>query len=1242
VLDKEILATPVKMAINYHDSLLPKYAGLYATFWAIVNDEKKHGITWHVVDEGIDTGNILTQAEVSIEQEDTSSSLNMKCYEVAIKAFSELLDNLDNDNITPQEQNLAERSYFGANYRTDESCCLTENSSVDSCNRLYRASNFGDSENPVANLQVKINNNFYIIGKSKFKKGNNKQFNLKVAQEKLILSVGDGNLIVDEILDITGDPIDISIFEDILQWQSPNNDDLTIFNQGIKNQNYWPKQLTGFIPLELPIHDKKVTKNSKSLAINNPDLAIFICFLARLSTQTEFSVVIDQSSNHELLMNQLPVNVKVDFNITIQENISLIEKQINRLKKRNKLLKSLFYRYPQYEYLKPILTGFEVIDDNFLFSTFKDNYRSNKLLRDVQLINEVDLASIKNWNSSKFEIPNDTSYIDLFKESVSIHGSDTAIEFADTSLTYRELDELSDKLANYLFQAYGRDKFIAISTDRCIEMVIVILGIIKSGNAYLPIDPNYPPERIKHILDNSQCKVIFSDKDYSQFSELTVHSVKNCAQYHSSNVVDIALTNNDLAYIIYTSGSTGKPKGVMVNHGNLINHNLIVKERYDITSIDRVLQFASISFDISVEEMFPCWLSGATLVLRSEEINKSASQFIEFISANNITILDLPTAFWHQITKSLPQEQFPTGVKTVIIGGEKASAEIYEHWQKHTLTSTKVFNTYGPTEATIIATIDEGIDDTIGKTMPNTAIHILDNFLKPLPLGVAGSIYIGGNGVTPGYYNNEKMTQEKFIATPEFGRIYATGDVGLYYKTGKIKFLGRDDDQIKLNGYRIELAEIENSIIQNSSLKTVFADVRGADNNRRIYLYYLSNTDVSAEYLKSLATQFLPEYMIPSEYIRITELPLNPNGKIDKKLLPEPEVSENQVNVQAYNLYEMKILPLFREVLGKHIGFEDNFFKEGGDSLKAIELIVSLEKVLQMKINSSTLYQHSSVRELSRYLQDEKQDEFSIVTPLQTGDKAFKPLFLTHTTPGDVLGYVNLIHALDDKIPVYGIQSAGFSNDECHTCFRDMVNVYTDEILKIQTDPPFNIGGWCFGGILAFEIGVELKKRGFDDINLYLIETWGRPNTKFRKISYQVRRLVNAIVLGPKFWRSYINTKLSNFSNIHQVLEENFIENITETLGGKSQAEIDKLKNIYRYNIDALNDHTMSDFEGSINLFLAEDPLEGLIPDPKYGWSGMVSKIDFFSVNGSHTTVLKNPFVEDISEVISKMLVAEK
>ncbi len=1242
VLDKDILATPIKSAINYHDSLLPKYAGLYATFWALINDEKKHGITWHLVDEGIDTGKILSQAEVDIDQEDTSSSLNMKCYEAAIKSFPEMLKLLSEDISKLQEQDFAKRSYFGASYRREDSCSICSKRSIDDCERLYRASDFGDSENPVTNLKVKIDKEFYIIKSAQFtKKNSDNQFALAVKENNLEISLAGSKIIANQIVNLMGEAIEINNLSKFTNWQSPTQDDLDKYSLGVKNETYWLNQLTNYIPLELPIHQKKTSDNNPNLDINNPDLAIFICFLARLSTQSKFSVVIKINDSHTLLMESVPLNIRVDFNLTLKENIALIERRISRLKKKASLLKSLFYRYPQYSHYKTILSTFEVIDDDELFQAFKSNLQAEQLLQDVLLIPQNELAKINEWNSLSFPLPKNKSYINLFKESVSNHPTNIAVEYADKKLTYRELDDLSDKLGNYIYNEYGRDQFIAISTERCIEMVVIILAIMKSGNAYLPIDPTYPPERIKHILENSKCKTIFSDTKYLSMTNLQTIPITQYTQYQSSKATNINISPNDLAYIIYTSGSTGKPKGVMVNHANLINHNLIVKERYNITTKDRVLQFASISFDISVEEMFPCWLAGASLVLRSNDINKSASQFLEFINTHNITILNLPTAFWHQITKTLPQEKIPEIVKTVIIGGEKASVEIYQHWQQFAPQTITLFNTYGPTEATIIATIDEGIDDSIGKTMPNTSILILDRFLKPTPLGIAASIYIGGKGVTPGYFDNEKLTEEKFIRTNEYGRIYSTGDVGLFYPSGKIKFLGRDDDQIKLHGYRIELSEIENSIIQNSSLTTVFADVRGKENSRKIYLYYQSNSDISQEFFTSLAKKYLPDYMIPAEYIRITELPLNPNGKIDKKLLPEPEIKENTINLQAYNLYELKILPLFREVLGKQISFEDNFFKEGGDSLKAIELIVSLEKALDMKINSSTLYQHSTVRELSRYLLEDKQADFSIITPLQKGDSSYKPLFLTHTTPGDVLGYVNLIHALKDEIPVYGIQSAGLSGDECHTCFQDMVNKYVDEILEIQTEGPFHIGGWCYGGVLAFEIGVELKRRNYDNINLYLIETWGRPNTKFRKITYQLRRLFYAVILGPKFWKSYLKTKLSNFSNIHKVLEEDFIDNITETLGGKSQAEIDKLKLIYRFNINALNNHVMSNFLGSINLFLAEEPLEGLIPDPKYGWTGMTSKINFFPVKGSHTTVLKHPYVEDISQVISKMLVGK-
>lgn len=1238
VLDKEILATPLKYSINYHDSLLPQYAGLYATFWAIAKGATLHGITWHKVNEGIDTGDILTQSEVIIAPNDTSSSLNIKCYEAAINSFSILITKLDHNEIISKPQDLQLRSYYSYHYRDDICCGISEQHTLQQVERLYRAVKLGNIENPVTTLKIKLNNEFYLITEAEFV-SNKKQNNLTLNRENKQLEIGltDGKIKIKELCNLFGEPIIESEFSTISTWETPLASDLDIYNLSVRDEHFWITQMRDFIPLEIPIHKRKVTHNSKNLVLDNSDLALFICFLARFSNQSAFSIIVSTDINHFLLMNKFPIKFTLDFNATIKENLTIISRKLQRVSNKPNFAKDILYRYPQYHHFSAVIKSFEIIDDDELFQTFRDNCQANPLLKDVSLLNDREQLQIKTWNTKQLTIP-DYSYLDLFKQAVEKYPNNPAIEFGEQQLTYRQLDDKSDSLASYLYNNYGRGEFIAILTDRCINMAVVILAILKSGNAYLPIDPNYPPDRIKHILENSQSKLIFTDQELATLDNNIILSIANCTKYQNTMTAEIKVSPYDLAYVIYTSGSTGKPKGVMVNHANLVNHNLIVKDIYRLTPQDRVLQFASISFDISIEEMFPTWISGANLVLREEEINRSASQFYEFIKAKRITILDLPTAFWHQIAKVLPQEKLPESVKCVIIGGEKASAEVYQHWLKYVSPTVQVFNTYGPTETTIIATIDEGVDDTIGKVMPNSQIHILDSFMYPVPVGVAGSIFIGGKGVTPGYFNNEPLTDKLFIEHESYGRIYSSGDLGLYLESGKIKFLGRDDDQIKLSGYRIELAEIENVFLQNSNLKTIFVDVREDGNNKKIFLYYLNESAIPNDYFESIADLFLPDYMKPAGYQQITKLPLNPNGKIDKKLLPNFIITESIINVEAYNLYEMKLLPLFCEVLGKEIGFEDNFFKEGGDSLKAIELLVSLERALDFKVSSSALYQYATVRGISRYLLEERESDFSIIIPLQVGNKDIKPLFLAHTTPGDVLGYVNLIHALDKQIPVYGIQSAEFDQAKCHSCFSEMIHNYVNEILKIQTEPPFYIGGWCFGGVIAFEIGAELKRRGYSEINLYLIETWGRPNSKVRKIKYQLRRVSSAVALGPKFWTSYLTSKLSNFSNIHKVLEDDFIDNITETLGGKSQAEIDKLKRIYRYNINALNKHTMSDFPGEINLFLAEKPLEGIIPDPKYGWSGLVSKVNFFTVKGSHMTVLKHPFVKDIAGVISKML----
>ncbi len=1244
ILDRKILALPTKMTINYHDSLLPKYAGVYATYWALINDEKEHGISWHKVDQGIDTGNILVQKKVKIDGEDTSNLLNAKCYDAAIEAFKELVNLLDSNQIEGIQQDESQRTYFAIHKRERNNYLLDIESNIDLVERYYRASNFGDNNNEVASLRIKIGFAYYIIKSCSFNKKKTKDIGrLQKDNEKLILNLHDGQVIIDELLKLDGSKSNLNELADSYQIETIREEDFLQYLELVKAESFWLKQVANYQEIELPKSSYNKTDSSSVLNMDNPDLALYISFLARLSTQEIFSLPITVNSQDKLIANVIPASFKIDFDRSINDNIANITKVLKRLKKKQSYLLDLVYRYSDIADRIEKLQTFELFDYEQIFNIFKEALNSNLALKDIDLISDRERKRIKEWNSVELAVDKNKSYIDLFKESVSLHSERFALEYGSSILSYNDLDKESQALANYLYNLVGSGNIIAIYSNRSIDVFVSILAILKSGNAYLPIDPNYPKERIEHILEDSQTKTMFMNRSHSIANIENILYFEEIESYKSDSSKDeITISPESIAYVIYTSGSTGKPKGVKISHANLVNHNLVANSIYGTSNNDRVLQFASVSFDISVEEIFPTWLAGACLVLRDEETNKSASAFYSFVEKNNISIVDLPTAFWHQIAKALPEHTLPQCLKLVIIGGEKASAEIYSHWLQHTSGKVKLFNTYGPTEATIIASTDEGVDDTIGKTIPNTQLWILDRFMNDLPIGIAGDIYIGGNGLSQGYLYNPEMTKEKFFNHSSLGYIYNSGDYGLFRDDGKIKFLGRNDNQIKLNGFRIELSEIESAFAKNLPLKEVVADIKEvAKEVYKIFLYYVANHNITEQEFSTTAQEHLPSYMKPNFFVKLDSIPLTTNGKIDKKRLPV-EIPESIVeDKQALNITEINLLPIFQHILKKEITFTDNFFDNGGDSLNAIELIVSIEKSLGIKLNSAQLYQNPTVRELSQEIERDVNFSNEVITVLQKGNKDYSPLFLTHTTPGDVLGYVNLIHNLDKRIPVYGIQSKGLSG-ECHSSIPEMVACYADKILEMCPQGPYFIGGWCYGGVLAYEISVELKKRGEEIADVYLFETWGRPNSKFKKLRYLTRRIVNAILLGPSFWKEYIQFKLKYVADIHKVLEDDFVENLTSTIGEKSQEELEKLKRIYRSNINALNNYKMSNYDGKINLFLAEERLEGIIPDPRYGWPGIVKDYNKFTVKGSHMTVLKNPWVKDISSVISKRMLNNK
>ncbi|MBE9214687.1 amino acid adenylation domain-containing protein [Plectonema cf. radiosum LEGE 06105] len=450
------------------------------------------------------------------------------------------------------------------------------------------------------------------------------------------------------------------------------------------------------------------------------------------------------------------------------------------------------------------------------------------------------------WNDTQTEYPQDKCIHQLFEEQVEKTPNAIAVVFENQQLTYQELNQRANQLAYHL-QTLGvkPETLVGICINRCLEMMVGLLAILKAGGAYVLLDPSYPQERLDYILSDSGVSILLTTENL--LTQLPTHELKiicvdkqeeEIANYSTNNILSNVQPNN-LGYVIYTSGSTGKPKGVLVTHHNLVNHSNAIAHRFHLTSQDKVLQFAALSFDVAIEEIFPSWLSGATVVLRPQEMFATFTDLVEFIKSQELTVLNLPAAFWHEWVLDLSQSEYflPNCLRLVVVGSEQVRWEKVALWQKYIGQHIKLLNAYGPTEATITATIYEpdlrkvenqtgGVP--IGCPIANTQVYILDKNLQPVPVGVVGELYIGGNGVARSYLNRPELTQEKFIDNPfnyvetlyiTSPKLYKTGDLARYLADGNIQFVGRIDNQVKIRGFRIELGEIESVINTHPQVK---------------------------------------------------------------------------------------------------------------------------------------------------------------------------------------------------------------------------------------------------------------------------------------------------------------------------------------------------------------------------------------------------------------------------------------
>ncbi|KGV59457.1 D-alanine--poly(phosphoribitol) ligase, subunit 1 [Burkholderia pseudomallei MSHR4003] len=632
-------------------------------------------------------------------------------------------------------------------------------------------------------------------------------------------------------------------------------------------------------------------------------------------------------------------------------------------------------------------------------------------LRQLDILPEVEREEVvRRWNAGEKARPSRLCLHELFERQAARAPDAIAVIQDERALTYAELNRCANRLAHYL-RARGvrEDDRVALYARRSPELLIGMLATLKAGGAYVPLDPGYPAERLTHMLLDSAPVVVLRDAaasddvlvrlnagtlildlhaDDERWSAQPSGNLKLCGSHEP----DVGARR--LAYVIYTSGSTGAPKGVMVEHASVVNQIGALTEYLELDASDRVLQFSNIAFDASVEEIFATLSCGATLVLRTDRWLADAETFWALCGAQRISIVDLPAQFFGQLALS-GRRAVPTGVRCVVIGGEAVGASALDAWFAEEGRRPRLFNTYGPTETTVSVTVHEvrGRHDdanVIGRPIANTRVYVLDAWLRPAPIGVAGELYIGGVQVARGYLNRPELTRERFIDDPFVagGRLYRTGDLARWRTDGSLEYLGRNDFQVKIRGFRIELGEIEAQLAKVTGVCEVVVLARdsaadtdqNADLNasatansseKRLVAYYTGDADVAA--LRAQAAQHLPSYMVPSAYVRLDAWPLTPNGKLDRRALPAPaDDAYARAEYEApQGAREEALAAIWRDLLHvERVSRHDNFFELGGHSLLAVQLVSRLRQALSVEVALGTVFDAPVLSALASRLDD--------------------------------------------------------------------------------------------------------------------------------------------------------------------------------------------------------------------------------------------------------------------------------
>ncbi|PYX07512.1 MAG: amino acid adenylation protein [Acidobacteria bacterium] len=700
------------------------------------------------------------------------------------------------------------------------------------------------------------------------------------------------------------------------------------------------------------------------------------------------------------------------------------------------------------------------------------------------------------WNSTATDYPHDFCVHHLLEAQVQRTPTATAVEFEGRSLSYAELDARANQLGNLLRKrGVEREVLVGVCIERSLEMVVALLGILKAGGAYVPLDPAYPSERIKYVLEDAHVKVLVTQQSILKSLPVTAAEII-CLDPESKELADekresaaAEVCPADLAYVIYTSGSTGKPKGVQVEHRSVVNFLCSMRKEPGIAPSDALVAVTTICFDIAGLEMYLPLLAGARLVIASRDVAADGRRLMQLLNDSQATVMQATPATWRLLLEAGWQG---SGKLKVLVGGEALSPELA---RELAFRCASVWNMYGPTETTIWSALYRvtGRDERsvpIGRPIANTTLYVLDQNLQPLPSGGEGELYIGGEGLARGYFERSQLTAERFVADPfsprPRARMYRTGDLARFRSDGNVEFLGRLDHQVKLRGFRIELGEIEAVLEQHPAVHHAVVIARDDASSEKHLVAYLvpePSIAVSTGDLRAHVQKQLPDYMVPSAFVQLATLPLTPNGKVDRKALPAPRLQDLDSAgeyVAPRNQVEKKLALLWEQVLGvRPIGVTTSFFDLGGRSLLAARLFMKISRVFGQDLPLATLFRAPTIEQLAKELTPTlPSSAYSSLVSIQAGGSK-PPFFCVHGGAGSTLFLHGLARELGLDQPFYSLEAEGLDGNRVQRpSVEQMAAHYLSEIRKVQPQGRLHIGGYCFGGLVAFEMAQQLHRSG--------------------------------------------------------------------------------------------------------------------------------------------------------------------